>query len=257
MKKLKALLWFSGLMTLCGSASADPVTIGAALSTAASWAAANIPTILSAVGAVASLAGSRSQGQAQEQAAIQTGQAQNAQAQVAAASEDAKAAQYDEQAEQYDELAGQQRAAGQRRAQEQRRQAAIASSNVLARTGGGSLDPSILGLTGNIAGEGEYNALTNMYEAEETARGSESSGGVSRAQAGNSRSQAQLYRMQGDAALQRGATTGAAVNTAAKFNAASTIFSAGATLFSKYGGGGVKSYDPVDSYRFSTRGSGD
>ena len=255
MKKLKAFLLFTGLMALCSSANAEPFSL--AISTAATWAAANIPTILSVVGTVASLAGARSQGQVQEQAAIQTGQAQNAQAQVAAESEDAKAAQYDDQADQYDEQAGQQRAAGQRRAQEQRRQAAIAASNLLARTGGGSLDPSILGLTGNIAGEGEYNALTNMYEAEESARGSEGSAGVSRAQADTTRTQAKLYRMQGDAALQRGATTGAAANTAAKFNAASTIFSAGSTLFSKYGGGGVKSYDPVDSYRYSTRGSGD
>lgn len=224
MKTIKSLLWFAALMALCGTASAEPVST--AFAAVSAWAsAASIPTILSAVGSAVSIVGALSGGQKQADNYNAAAYSQNEQAQIAAQSSDNTAAQLDQQA-------GQQRAAGQRRAQEQRRQAAIAESNVRARVGGGSTDASILGLTGNIAGEGEYNALTNMYEAEESALGQE-------AQAGTARSQSKLYRMQGDAALQRGAASADAAVSASRFNAASTIFSAGSTLFSKYGGGGV------------------
>lgn len=242
MKKLKLFLWFAGLLTLCGSASAEPVS--AAFAAFGSWvASASIPTILAAAASTVSIISTLSSGKQQQQNYAATGQAQNEQSLVAADAAENTADQLDAQA-------GQQRAAGQRRAQEQRRRSALAASNLQARAGGGGLDPSILGLTGDIAGEGEYNALTNLYEAEETARGAEG-------QAGTQRTQAQLYRMQGAASMQRAAASGEAASTASKYNTASSIFSAGSTLFSKFGNGGPGAADPVDSYRYTNRGTGD
>lgn len=223
MKKLKQFLWFVGLFALCGSASAEPVS--AAFAAFGSWmASASIPTILATVGSAITVVSSLSQGRSSQQAIDMSGQAQNQQSQLAAQSADSTAAQLEQEA-------GQQRAAGQRRSLEQRRQAAIAASDIQARTGGGSTDASIMGLTGNIAGEGEYNALTNIYEAEETARGYEG-------KANTSRTQGQLYRMQGGAALQRSAAASEAAGAASDFKAASTIFSAGSSLYSKFGNGG-------------------
>jgi hypothetical protein len=242
MKNLKTFLWFASLMTVCTAASAEPVTMAMA------WAAANIPTVLSVAGAAMSAISTIQQGKDNRDLASADAAERNRQSQVAASESDATAAQLDVQA-------GQQRAAGQRRAQEQRRQAAIASSNVQARTGGGSTDASILGLTGNIAGEGEYNALTNIYEAEESALGAEG-------QAGTARRQASAYRAGGEAALVRGRAAGDAAVSSSRIGAASTIFSAGSTLYSKYGGGGVVAAGadngyPLNSYKYSRRGSND
>ncbi len=79
----------------------------------------------------------------------------------------------DFQAAQHSQRAGQVRAASQREAIEQRRQAALVSSAVQARAGGGGMDPGIVKLETDIAGEGEYRALTALYEGEERARSDE------------------------------------------------------------------------------------
>lgn len=242
MKRLKAFLIFAGLMALCGSASAEPISAAVA-AVGSWWTAASIPTILATAASALSVVSTLSNGANQRDNFNADAAERNRQAQVAAGESDATAAQLAAQA-------GQQRAAGQRRAQEQRRQAAIAGSNIQARTGGGSTDASILGLTGNIAGEGEYNALTNIYEAEESALGSEG-------QAGTARRQGDMYRAGGQAALARGAAAGEAAVSVSRMNAASTIFSSGSSLYSKYGGGGVGAADPLNSYRYTTRGSGD
>jgi hypothetical protein len=215
MKHLKTLLWFIGLMTVCGVASAEPVT--AAWAAFSSWAsAASIPTILSAVGTGISVVGALSAGNS----AAANGQSQNAQAEYAAQ-------QSEYQADQLDQAAGQRRATAQRQGMEQRRRAAIAESNLQARAGGGSTDPSILGLTGNIAGEGEYNALAAMFEGEESARGSEM-------QATSARGQAGQYRASGQAALARADVA----QSASRINAVGTIFNGASSLYSKFGNGG-------------------
>lgn len=78
------------------------------------------------------------------------------------------------QAGQLEQQAGQERASAQRVAIEQRRRATIANSNATAAaaaSGGGATDPTILDITEDIAGQGEYNALSALFEGEEKARG--------------------------------------------------------------------------------------
>ena len=80
------------------------------------------------------------------------------------------------QAGQMEQQAGQERAASQRAGAEQRRRARLAESRVRAlsaASGGGASDPTVTSITGDIAAEGEYRALTALYEGEERARGME------------------------------------------------------------------------------------
>jgi hypothetical protein len=62
--------------------------------------------------------------------------------------------------------AGRSRASGQRRAADERRQARLVESALQARAAGGGLDPTAVNLAANIAGEGEYRALTALYEGD-------------------------------------------------------------------------------------------
>jgi len=117
------------------------------------------------------------------------------------------------QAQQLEEQGGQIRASAQRQGFEQRRQARLAMSRVQNLTGGNSTDESILNFTGNLAAEGEYNALTSLYEGEEAALGRQS--------------QATGLRMQGKAA-----------RTAANYKSASTVLSTASSMFGAYSNGG-------------------
>jgi hypothetical protein len=119
----------------------------------------------------------------------------------------------DYQAKQQEQKAGQDRAIAQRQGMEDRRQSRLAASRLQALAGGGGADESVLSLTGDIAGEGEYNALTAMYEGEQSALGREG--------------QAAGLRMEGKAARR-----------AANYKSASTILSTGSSMFGKYGDGG-------------------
>lgn len=195
---MKKLLAFLCLLSICNMAHA------AMLAAVVPY----IPTILSVIGGAVGIGG-----------ALKGAQASNAQAQIAAT-------QSEYQAQQLDQQAGQTRASAQRTAIEQRRQAKIAQSNLQAKTGGGSTDASILGLTGDIAGEGEYNALSALYEGEERARGLEM-------QASSARGQAGQYRSSGADALAAGNT-----------KAMTGIFSTASSLYGKYGAGGPTTEDP-------------
>ena len=120
-----------------------------------------------------------------------------------------------EQAAQLDVQAGQERATSQRQAIEERRAGRLASSRALAiaaASGGGSDDPSVVNAIANIAGEGEYRALTALYDgniqADDTMREAKSR----RKEAKN-------------------------VKRASLFKAAGSILGAGATLADRYGGG--------------------
>lgn len=109
--------------------------------------------------------------------------------------------------------AGLERASSQRRAMEERRQAGLAASRglaVAAASGGGVDDPTIVNLLAGIEGEGEYRALTALYEGEESARGMEAEA----------------------AARRRGAKS---TKTAGLIKAGSTILSAGSSLYGRYG----------------------
>lgn len=119
----------------------------------------------------------------------------------------------DYQARQQEQRAGQERAASQREAQEHRRQGQIMISRAQALTGGGSTDDGALDAIGDIAAQSEYNALTAIYEGEERGLGREM--------------QATGFRMQGDAGRR-----------AANWQSASSVFSAGSSMYGKYGNGG-------------------
>lgn len=80
----------------------------------------------------------------------------------------------DFQARQMQQQAGQERAASQRVAIEKRREATIAQSRaqaVAAASGGSATDKTVLDITSGIAAQGEYNALSALFEGEEAARG--------------------------------------------------------------------------------------
>ena len=66
------------------------------------------------------------------------------------------------EAQQLEASAGRDRAAGQRRAADERRQARLVESALQARSGG-DVVPGIVKLQSDIAGEGEYRALTALY----------------------------------------------------------------------------------------------
>lgn len=75
-------------------------------------------------------------------------------------------------AAQLEQNAGQQNAAAQRMAMEKRRQARYAQSRALAvaaASGGGS-DPGVIDIISDLAQEGEYRALADIYQGEEAAR---------------------------------------------------------------------------------------
>lgn len=103
------------------------------------------------------------------------GTVMSAQSQKQAGKEQAQALNY--QAEQMRVNAGQERAAAQRDAEEQRRGARLAGSRataLVAAGGGDTTDPTVVDILSGIDGEGEYRALTAMYQGEERARGLES-----------------------------------------------------------------------------------
>lgn len=98
-------------------------------------------------------------------------------------------------AQQEERNAQEERAASQRRAISKRNQVGSAQSTLLARaaaSGGGADDPTIISLATGIEGEGEYQALSEMYLGENRARGLED--------------QAMASRMTGDAAYRAGQT---------------------------------------------------
>lgn len=88
----------------------------------------------------------------------------------------------DAQALQMDYAAGQERAASQRTAAEQLRAARLAQSRLQALAMGGGTDVGVVNLAAGIAGEGEYRALTALYEGEERAKGMEYGADVARAE---------------------------------------------------------------------------
>lgn len=116
------------------------------------------PATMTVIATVASVGGSVLSGLGQ----IQAGKAANVSAKF--------------QAAQLEQRAGQERASSQRVALEERRRASIASSNAqaaAAASGGGATDPTVLNIQGGIAGQGEYNALSALFEGEEKGRGLE------------------------------------------------------------------------------------
>lgn len=117
------------------------------------------------------------------------------------------------QAAQLDAQAGLKRASSQREAINEKRQARLAMSRglaVAAASGGGADDPTVVNALAGIEGEGEYRALTALYNGDQEAIGME-------AQADQNRKGAK------------------AAKTAGLIGAAGTVLSAGASMFDRYG----------------------
>lgn len=111
--------------------------------------------------------------------------------------------------------AKQEQAYAQLRAGEQRRQAGTVESRakaVAAATGGGG-DTSTQKIIDDIASEGEYRAMIELYEGDEAARGL--------------LMQAAGAKRRGDAAYKAG-----------RLNAVGSLFGAGGSMYEKYGGTG-------------------
>lgn len=139
------------------------------------------------LGAVTSASGAR-----------QAGRADNTQAQF--------------QARQMEQQAGQERAAAQRKAAEERRRTTLAQSRAVAvgAASGGGTGGNVLDVLGDLSAEGEYRALSALYEGEERARGLQMG------------AQAKQYE-------------GAQAKAAAKAKSASYLIGGGMSLLQKYG----------------------
>lgn len=124
----------------------------------------------------------------------------------------AEAKQLRGEAEQLDSMAGQDRASSQRRAVEARRQSRLLQSRALAvaASQGGASDPTVVNILANLEGEGEYRALTALYEGEEEARSKEAQAKARRKEAKN-------------------------VKKGALISAGAQILQAGSTMYDKYG----------------------
>lgn len=117
------------------------------------------------------------------------------------------------EAAQLDVQAGQTQASSQRDAIEQRRQARLVQSRALAvaaASGGGADDPGVVNIISDIAGEGEYRAMTALYNGDTEAAGLRGQATARRKEAKN-------------------------VKTAGLINAASTLVGAGSSMFDRYG----------------------
>ena len=96
------------------------------------------------------------------------------------------------------------RGIGQRAAAGERKRAALVSSAIQARAGGGGLDPTVVGLEREVAAEGEYRALTALYNSEGDAKALEAA-----ADAGmrTSRARSKAYNLQTAGTVLQGAGT--------------------------------------------------
>jgi hypothetical protein len=131
-------------------------------------------------------------------------------------------------AAQLDQAAGQTQASAQRAALEERRQTKLAQSRLLALSQGGSMDAGVVDLAADLAADGEYRALSALYEGDERAAGM--------------RDQAAAVRVSGKNA-----------RTAGYVGAAATAFGSYKSLAEKYGGGGPSGGTLPGSYKYMDR----
>ncbi len=123
------------------------------------------------------------------------------------------------EAVQLDQSAQESRAASQRTALEDRRKSKLLASTLQARaaaSGGGAADQTVVDLGRDIAGRGEYEALTSMYTGENRARGLEDS--------------AMGARMTGEALL----AEGKAKKKASYLSAAGTLIGSAGSAYGTY-----------------------
>lgn len=125
----------------------------------------------------------------------------------------------------------QDQATAERVALNDKRQADILGSKVqadAAASGGGALDPSVVNIQSNIAGEGEYRALTALYQGDESAAG---------------------LTDEANAKMFQGSQTSKAANiSAAGTFLQSSASAAAGGLAGKYGGGGSAPTPTTDNF---------
>lgn len=151
---------------------------------------AGLAMIATAVGTAVSFVGTLAQAQSQRQQA----EAYNVQATA-----EQQAAQY--KARETERVAQESRAAAQRKSHQQRRQTEYTQSRLqagAAASGAGADDPTIIKLSSDIAGEGEYSALSELFSGESRAQGLESQAALDRytgdARANSLRTSADIMR---------------------------------------------------------------
>lgn len=133
---------------------------------------------------------------------------------------------------QLEQQAGQDRASAQRAAYNERRNARYMQSRLqalAAASGAGATDPTVVNLSNQIDAEGEYAALTAMYEGEDTARSREFAATVARKQ-------------------------GSSAATAGYLKAGGTLLSGASSWYDKYGAGGPNGNDRGLGRAFNWRG---
>jgi hypothetical protein len=197
-----------------------------------------LPVAASLVGMFTSARGSNISAQGARDAAVAArvaGEAQKAASQFEAA--------------QLDQQSGQSVAAAIQAANEQRRQAGLVQSRALAlvaASGGGASDTTVMKLLARQAGEGAYRAGVALYQGEEQAR--------------KLRMAAATKRYEGDLAVQSANAKAGGYETTAnayETTAAGNFLSGAGSLFAKYGMGGPKADGTTDKAYSRPAASGD
>lgn len=155
---------------------------------------------------------------------------------------DIQAKLQERKAEQLEQAAGQERAVAQRNAIGETKQSELVQSRakaVAGASGGGSLDPTVVDILGDIGAEGAYRSAAAVYEGEEAALGREYAAKFERAGAAGSRYAGEYARAAGKAAMKRGYLAAFGTLASGSASAASsykgTIGDSGGSLYEKYG----------------------
>lgn len=141
------------------------------------------------------------------------------------------------EAAQLERNAGQERAAAQRQAIEENRQGRLAMSRARAlagSSGAGVTDPTVTNILADLAAQGETNALTALWEGEESAR--------------NMEFQAAGRRYEGGQAKAAGDYTAKATRRAGYLDAVGSVLDGGSDFYTKYG-------DPFEASSWSSDSS--
>lgn len=140
------------------------------------------------------------------------------------------------QAKQLEQNAGQAVAASQRAAIEKRRQSAFMSSRALAvaaASGGGTLDPNVVGVLAGFDAEGDYASRGELFKGADAGRSMFLDAASARF-SGESQSSALKYQ-------------GLTAREASKRAATNTLMKTGASMLSMYGGAGTSSSSGLSS----------
>ena len=212
-------------MAAIASTGLLPVAAGISGAGFGKGASLSLGTVLSVAGLATSAIGAFSGANAQ----ADLGDAQLALAQQQQQAADVRALQFEQQA-------GQERAASQREAAAARRRKRLAQSTLQARaaaSGAGALDPTVLDLEGDIEEEGEFQALSALFEGESRARDLEFGATLER----HGGEGALFVGQQQAAASRRAAATTALRGIGSTASGLATLLStsSGKTLLDKYG----------------------